>query len=411
MNEQRVIGIIANNPDQFFVANDLLTMTDFTDLHAAECWKAMCELHKRDMPTAFIYLAKQVSEHAAEWLGVIKEQVYGANVEPYCKSLLDEKREALFKHAIAIAGNQDSPAQFLEDAIEQYRDVTTNTSQTFKELISATADHIEEISEGGNGIKTGIRCIDAQMGGLQNARVMIVAARTGVGKTALANQIALHIAKHEIGVGVMSLEMGAAELGMRAISHTCQADIGGLYRADDMALGKMSAGMVKEQLANWNMHFNTEQYRLNEVISQIRVWVKKDKVKLAIVDHIGLVEVPEAKNANERLGMVTRSMKKLAKELDIPIILVSQLNRSNDKENRPPRLSDLRDSGSIEQDADIVLLMHRVVEADRVNGKPVYMRHDFIMAKNRQGGTGTLDAVIRFNGQMQTFVEEISHAY
>lgn len=408
MNQERIIGLILNNPDQFFVARDLVSFEDFTDIHAAECWKAMTNLASRDMPTAFIYVRQQLSEYTSEWADSAKDRVYGVDVEPYCKSLLDENREAKFNYAISQAPYQDDSATYLDQAIEEYRKVKTNESRTFKELITETVDHIEEISTGGNGIKTGLNGIDRQMGGLQDARVMVVAARTGQGKTALTLQFALHMARNSNHVGICSLEMGTAELGMRAISHVCKANISGLYQADDMALGMMSDGMKKHNLVDWGVFTNTEQYRLNEIVNQIRVWVKKDNVKVAIVDHIGLVEVPEAKSANERLGIVTRAIKKLAKELDIPIILVSQLNRGNDKENREPKISDLRDSGSIEQDADIILLMHKVEVETIINGDKAmdYSHHKFIMGKNRQGATGMIAERFQFNGQLQTFIEQ-----
>jgi len=412
-NQEKIIGTICNHPEQFFVARDLVSFDDFTDIHAAECWKVMSDLAERNMPTAFVYVVQQVSDISAEWADVAKDRSFGEDVEPYCKALLDNNRELAFKSAIAQAANQDDPASYLESAIEEYRRVKANDSRTFKELINETVSYIEEVSEGGSGIKTGFKHIDRQTGGLQNQRVMVVAARTGVGKTALTMQMALHIAKNGDSVGICSLEMGAAELGMRSIAHSCKADISGLYKADDRALGMMSQGMRTDNISAWGVFTNTEQYRLNEIINQIRVWVKKDGINIAIVDHIGLVEVPEAKSANERLGMVTRAMKKLAKELDIPIILVSQLNRSNDKENREPKISDLRDSGSIEQDADIILLMHKVEAEMMVNGQLVldYSHHKFIMGKNRQGPIGPIASKFTFNGQLQTFYEEQDYSY
>lgn len=411
MNEQRVIGIIANNPEQFVIAKDLLNEYDFNEKPAQSCWRVMESLHAKGIPTAAIYLIKELDEYSAEWLDTVRDQVFGHDVLPFCKSMLQEKRKADLMLAIAEAPYTENPAEFLESAINRFRDVNAGKSQTFRELITKTVDRIEEISEGGSGIMTGFNCIDRQTGGLQNKRVMVVAARTGVGKTALTNQIALSMAKNGASVGVCSLEMGDDELGFRSISHATQASLGGLYRADDYALTEMSQGMAITKLVDWPLHFNVDEYRLSEISNQIRLWVKRDGVKVVVVDHIGLVEVPAATSANERLGMVTRQMKKLSKDLDIPIILVSQLNRGNEKENRKPRLSDLRDSGSIEQDADLVLLMHKVEEVDSANGSVKYVGHDFIMAKNRQGPTGKLAAKITFNGTVQTFIEEEINAY
>jgi replicative DNA helicase len=406
MNEQRVIGIIANNPDQFVIARDLLNEYDFTERQAQACWRVMEQLHDKGIPTATVYLIKEMDEYSAEWLDTVREQVFGGDVLPFCKAMLADKRRGELMQAISEAPYEDNPAEFLESAINRYRDVNAGKSQTFRELITKTVDRIEAISEGGSGIMTGFKCIDRQTGGLQTKRTMVIAARTGVGKTALTNQIALSMARNGTSVGVCSLEMGDDELGFRAIAHATKASLGGLYRAEDYALEDMSKGMAVTKLADWPLHFNVDEYRLSDISNQIRLWVKRDGVQVVVVDHIGLVEVPAATSANERLGMVTRQMKKLSKDLDIPIILVSQLNRGNEKENRRPRLSDLRDSGSIEQDADMVLLMHKLVDE---NG--AYVAHDFNMAKNRQGPTGPLDARITFNGTTQTFSEELRDGY
>jgi replicative DNA helicase len=401
MNEQRVIGIIANNPDQFVLASEIVNEFDFTEPQAKACWQAMETLHSKQIPTAAVYLIKQLDEYNAEWLDVIREQVFGNDVAPFCHEMLADKRRSELMQAIAQAAYEDQPADFLEDAIYKFRDVHAGKSQTFKELITKSVDYIEQVSEGGSGIMTGLNCIDRQTGGLQSKRVLVVAARPGVGKTALTNQIALHIAKNGTGVGVCSLEMGDAELGIRSIAHTCKASVGGLYRAEDYALEQMSKGMAITNLSEWPIHFNTDEYRLNEISNQIRLWVRRDGVKVIVLDHIGLVEVKGAQTANERIGMVTRQMKKLAKDLDVPIILVSQLNRGNAKENRRPKISDLRDSGSIEQDADMVLLLHELRDE---NGS--YVAHEFDLPKNRQGPTGQLKERITFDGITQTFKEE-----
>lgn len=406
MNEQRVIGIIANNPDQFIIASDLITEYDFTDQHARACWKVMQNLHAKGVPTAGVYLIKELGEYDAQWLDTVREQVYGHDVLPFCKAMQVDKRKHDLMQAIANAPHEDDPAQYLETAINRYRDVNAGKSQTFKELITKTVDFIEQVSEGGQGILTGLQCIDKITGGLQSKRTMVIAARTGVGKTALTNQIVLYVAKNQIPVGVCSLEMGDAELGIRSIAHTCQTSIGGLYRAEDYALDSMSKGMKIHNIAEWPIHFNTDEYRLNELSNQIRLWALRDGVKLVVVDHIGLVEVQGAQSPNERLGMVTRQMKKLSKDLDIAIILVSQLNRGSAKEHRKPQLSDLRDSGSIEQDADIVLLMHKVEDEN-----DHYLHHDFAIPKNRQGPTGPLDAIISFNGITQTFTEKLGYSH
>lgn len=396
-----VIGCIANYPDQYYIARDLITADDFIDDACRTIWNAMGKVRHKHLPITRNTISKEIGENYAEIFDLFANQVYSRTVEPFCNGLINDNKHEHLKRAIATALEQDEPAKYLQDAIDKFNSVGTNQSLSFQQLISHTVAFIENVSDGETGIQTGLKCIDQRIGGLQKDRIFVIAARTRVGKTALSMQIALHVAASGTGVGICSLEMGAHELGIRSLAHACKSNISGLYRADNVALDLMSQVMSATKLADWPMYFNTEQYMLNEIINQIRVWKKKDNIQLAVVDHIGLVEVKEAKSANERLGLVTRAMKKLSKELHIPIILVSQLNRSNDKENRKPRLSDLRDSGSIEQDADIVLLMHK--QTDNLG---VYLRHELALPKNRQGATEAInDTDIRFVGETQTFIE------
>jgi replicative DNA helicase len=197
--------------------------------------------------------------------------------------------------------------------------------------------------------------------------------------------------------------MGEHELGVRAMSNVTGANLSELFRAEEQALGVASQGMGAHNMASWPLHFNTEQYRLSEIINQVRIWHKRDGVQMAIVDHVALVEVPGTRTEYERISVVTRSLKKLSKELNIPVIAVSQLNRNPTNEKRYPTLADLRGSGSIEQDADICIFIHRIED-------DIADIYELGLLKNRQGPAGWIKGAINFVGAQQRFVE-IEHRY
>lgn len=401
----RVVSICARCPDQFQVAKGLIGRSDFVDPYCREVWESIERVAESDPDygVGFVLLdLMRENQEIAQWLKDNLETTHAtSSVETFVAAMIDDVKQHNLKLAIHESLQaQDVDVEQLEKALDEFRSTKQDKSVTFKSALSETMDYLDKASEGETGLLTGIGCIDRQTGGLQEGRILVIAARTGSGKTAITNQICMNVASRKIPVGICSLEMSASELTLRSIAYSCNASLSGLFKADHEALAKMSQGMRAKDIANWPIHFNTDEYRLDKLVNQITVWARRDNIKLAVVDHIGLVEAPDTRSANERISEVTRAMKKLSKRLSIPIILVSQLNRANDKENRAPRLSDLRDSGSIEQDADMVILLHKVMDADGH-----YVKHEIDIAKNRQGPVGRVAELVTFNGVTQTFIE------
>jgi replicative DNA helicase len=320
------------------------------------------------------------------------------HVDAYCRELKSARRLSDFRVALNQAGDADDPADFVDRALTEFRSTGESQHMDFRELLTHTVDYLQTVSDGATGIPTGIPCLDGAIGGLQNGRLVVVAARPSVGKTALTLQISLNAAKNGHPVGICSLEMSAHELGIRALAQSYRINISGLFVADEEATGRAMVGMASNPMTDWPVKFNVDQYSMDDVVNQIRLWHKRDAIELAVVDHIGLIEYRSAKTPNERISHITRTLKKLAKELDIPIIAVSQLNRGNEKDRRWPVLSDLRDSGSIEQDADVCVFIHRG-DQDGVN------HYALGALKNRQGPAGWINKKIDFMGEYQIFIE------
>jgi replicative DNA helicase len=201
----------------------------------------------------------------------------------------------------------------------------------------------------------------------------------------------------------MSLEMPYHEIGTRAFAHLCEVNGTAFALADPGVTQR-----VRSQLAHLDINLpiwcDDQTYSLGGIVSRITEWRRKYGIHFAVVDHIGLVETRGYNSRNEELGAVTRELKKLTKRLGIPVVAVSQLNRDVERHKRLPMLADLRDSGNIEQDADVVLMLH-AAESDELRQEvPVELG----LLKNRGGKKGWLKERFLFDSAQQHFREQIS---
>ena len=246
-----------------------------------------------------------------------------------------------------------------------------------------------------SGISTGLVDLDRQMGGLQRSDLIVLAGRPSMGKTALAINIAEHVALNEgLPVAVFSMEMGAAQLAVRVVGSIGRIDQSHLRtgKLTDDEWPRLSEAI--ERLRNVSLHIdesaglNSAQLRANAR----RLARKCGKLGLIVVDYLQLMSGTDSDGENRatELGEISRGLKTLAKELQCPVIALSQLNRS--VESRPdkrPMMSDLRESGAIEQDADIIMFIYRdeyyTKEASKDPGVA-----EIIIAKQRNGPTGTV---------------------
>ncbi|MBR5950474.1 MAG: replicative DNA helicase [Actinomycetaceae bacterium] len=251
------------------------------------------------------------------------------------------------------------------------------------------------------GVPTGFRDLDAKLNGLREGQMIIVAARPGAGKSTLAMDIARTAAiKHDMATVYFSLEMNRNELAMRLLS-----------AETDIFLDKMIIGRIEDR--DWEKIATTlERISVNPLIiddspnittSEMRAKCRRLKqqhdIKLVIIDYLQLLSSSGKRSAESRQQEVSeqsRAIKLLAKELGVPIITVAQLNRnSENREGKRPQVSDLRESGSLEQDADVILLIHRQdlyrPEEERDGSAEV------IIGKQRSGPTGTVELLFRGN--------------
>jgi replicative DNA helicase len=272
-------------------------------------------------------------------------------------------------------------------------------------VISAAVDEIEHIQQRESalaGLATGFRDIDELLSGLQAGNFIIIAARPGAGKSALAVNIARNVAVTERKpVALFSLEMSRWELGMRLLCGEAAVPMSKV-RAGKIAAGDFSAfADAADTLHDAPMYIvDSGDVTILDIRAKARRLRSREGLSLIVVDYLQLMS-PHRRvdNRQQEIAEISRSLKLLAKELDIPVVALSQLNRDPERrEGAKPQLSNLRESGALEQDADVVMFIHREKDED---GHWVKGEAELLVAKHRNGPTGTIklafsDELIRF---------------
>lgn len=284
---------------------------------------------------------------------------------------------------------------------------TTGGYKTFSQVLREGLKSIETAMDrrfnGIIGCPTGLAALDDMTGGWHGPKLIILAGRPSLGKTALAMQGARAAAAAGKPVGIMSLEMGADELAIRAMAAEYRLNGSALAFGDEQSIADLQVHAQRRNIKDLPIFVDEDTFSVGGIIARLTEWHRKHGIKLAIIDHLQLIDthLGGGRSRNDALGEVTRALKLTAKRLDMPIILLSQLTRANEKENRQPRLSDLRDSGNIEQDADIVLAMHGQLDAPDEGRREVSLG----FLKHRGGRVGWLPRAMHFNGPHQVFEE------
>jgi replicative DNA helicase len=306
----------------------------------------------------------------------------GANVQEF----LESSQQEIF--AAAQGGTTDTLRLIHEPLVKAI------------ETIDATQARVRAGESTLTGVPTGIQALDQKLLGLQRGALIVLAARPSVGKTAFALNIGTYAAtKAQKRVAIFSLEMPAEQLAMRILAAEAKLDF-----------WRMTQGLLQQ--SDWDRimqhgdRIGGSRIWLDDnfVLSPVELRAKCRKIKreggldLVIVDYLQLMNVSGAQSREQEIAIISRSLKSLAKELDVPILALSQLNRGVEKrKGEPPMLSDLRESGAIEQDADVVMFLHRPGdEKDQEGGqaqKADVQEIELHIAKQRQGPTGVVELV------------------
>jgi len=273
---------------------------------------------------------------------------------------------------------------------------------TMEDLSIINFERYLKIREGGEtGLKTGFKDLDKMLMGIRDSIIIYLAARPSVGKTALALNIAKNMALNGHAVGFISLEMSSQQLFDRLLASYCQINLksirSGLRSKNDfeVVVDKIDG------LRNLPIIIYDQPVHISKLRAIVSSMIEKYNIECLFIDYLQLFDVPRLSTREQEVAYISRTLKGVAKELSLPLIVLSQLSRSVEKrENKRPVLSDLRESGSLEQDADVVMFLYRNKRNE--DGIDVI---EVLIEKYRDGPTGAINLV--FNRNVQTFFDYI----
>lgn len=415
--EKAVLGAVFLDPEAIIDASDVLQPDDFYEHANRIVFQAMLNISDREEVIDPVTLQDELKKNnQVDDIGGIAYVTElsmatptAAHVTYYAKIV---KRKAILRNLIstsqriiqnAIEGSDDV-TDILDDAESQIMGVSQdNASGGFKsihDVLNTAMEEINSIPDDGNmvtGLPSGFSELDKMTTGFHDDELIILAARPGVGKTAFALNVAQFVGlKTDKTVAMFSLEMGAEQLVQRMLASE------GLIDSQHLRTGQLTDEEWRKLVVAAGSLDNTSIYiddtpgiKMSEIRAKARRLAKeKENLGLIVIDYLQLIEGPRSESRQQEVSAISRQLKKLAKELHIPVIALSQLSRSvEQRQDKRPVLSDIRESGSIEQDADIVAFLYRddyyrderEVEAEEDNGEV-----EVIIEKNRSGTRGTV---------------------
>jgi len=414
-----VLGSLLIDPEAIGLVADRLRPEDFYRDGHRQIYAAALALYQRNEPADFLLICDELERRnqledvggASYITSLINHVPTSGNVEYYTAGVIEQSDLRQAVHAcgqiVAKIYDGESSGAVLADAQQRFFSIAQRTQRgrgfvPTVDIMPETMSRLEVAHKHRGiitGVPTGFTDLDRMTGGLQCSDLIILAARPGVGKTSLALTLAQNAAlKHERGVAIFSLEMSQEQLGLRMLSSLAQID-----------QSRLRTGWVEED--EW-----PRVVWASDKISDARIWIDdtagistmdmrtrarqlcaEHEVDLIIVDYLQLMQAStssKSENRVQEVSEITRALKALARELKVPIVALAQLSRAvESRQNKTPQLSDLRESGSIEQDADIVLFISRT--------EPGYA--SLIVAKHRNGPIGEIN--LRFEASQTRFAD------
>lgn len=426
--EQAVLGAILLDSDVFISVLEYVSADDFYSRANQLIFEAMEELNRDDEAIDALTVQQKLNNmHMLENVGgyeyifqLANDTPTAANAEYYAriveeKSLLRKLIQASNKIARESFEQEESVSVILDEAEKSILNVAENRNRNgfihIRDVVFESMQNLDDLSKNGQdvtGIPTGYPDLDAMTAGLQPEELIILAARPAVGKTAFALNIAQNVATKQEGVvAVFSLEMGAGSLVNRMICAEGSINAGHL-RTGQLTEDEWSDLIVASgALSEADIYIDdTPGIRVTEIRSKSRRLLKeRGRLDLIVIDYLQLIEGSGKRNENrqQEVSDISRQLKKIAKELHVPVIALSQLSRGvEQRQDKRPVLSDIRESGSIEQDADIVAFLYRddyyergEGEEEDGGGEPRLEDNivEVIIEKNRSGARGTVKLI------------------
>lgn len=423
--ERVVLAALMVRPETIFELRAKLVTEDFFTLENRLIWEAIGRQHEARKPHDYVAIVgalrdsgslSKIGSDDAEGAQRLSDIVnnYGisvSNVEYFARrmrEMADRRRLLEFAYRVSdIAYNGDGDDLQGEIAVEATALLRRSESKSrkFQQVVAAAQDtaarNRQARAEGKSlGAMTGIPRFDKLVGGFSGPRLIVIAARPKCGKSAFLNTFGIHAASTGFPGYINTIELQDEELGMRGLASVSGENITRLHRGYQAEHDRAAAAI--NELGDLPLWIDDATRSLEGFCAQAAYHVHRHGVRWVAVDHIGLMRTNKRfANRNDQMGEISWTLKELAKSLGIPVIALSQLSRLCDKENRRPRPDDLRDSGNLEQDADMVVMLH-VPQSKRDDAQ----RQLFLgVPANRTGPSCWLKEEFVFDGPKQQIYE------
>ncbi len=410
--ENQLLGILISDSSKIKDLVGYLEPTDFFLLDNQILFEGMIKSYDKHGSTDSTFLLEELGllsdKKREDWLNyfstLLLEKGLATNIDSYV-GLIKEKRQSrdlkttLDESALRVSRGQESITELIGDVEARMQDITKQKGLKDFEKISVLTEEyllkLSEIEENGvtTGLKTGVDQLDILTGGLQPGQFVIVAARPSMGKTAFALHIARTVASKK-SVGFFSLEMPAEQLILRMISADSSLNSRKITGQSGEPLSqnaKVKLDVSKEKIKSLNMRIDdSPSLSISELVWKARKAKATDGLDLIIIDYLQLINSSSnnIESRQQALSEISRQLKSLARELEIPVIALSQLSRKvESRESKRPMMSDIRESGAIEQDADIIMFLYRDQYYKDIGNKNAANADDLevLVKKNRNG--------------------------
>ena len=412
--ERSVLGAILLDSDVFFRVSEYIGAEDFYKKEHKEIFTAMTDLYRKDIAIDMLTVAEELSKRKSledcggrSYIAELSAEVpTTANAKQYAM-IIQEKSvyRQLIKAGSSIVENSLSEkfdgVKVLDDAEQSIFEIAKRKqSKDYSKIQNILGRNIEMIEtaqkNGGKlpGLSTGFADLDKKTAGLQKSDFIVLAARPSMGKTAFALNIAEHAALREHKrVAFFSVEMSEDSLGFRMLSTQSRVELSKLRKGELSPEDWESVNLAVERFEEADLLVDESPgISVMEIRNKCRRMNADRPIDLIIIDYLQILSSgSRIDNRVNEVSLMTRQLKQLAREMECPVVVLSQLSRGSVQRegDKRPMLSDLRDSGSIEQDADVVIFLHREDYFKKPEAEPTNIC-EVIIAKQRQGETGTV---------------------
>lgn len=416
--ERSVLGSAMLNKDALFDVIEIVSPEDFYNKANQEIFSAMRDMYNAGKACDIVTVTEEMKKRGtlaasggSAYISALTSEIPStANAAEYARIIAEDAAlrrliqasEEIRENCYNRKDNNDKEitSETIMDEAEKriFAIAESGQKRDYTSVKDVMFDDVDIISKrsmqsgGLTGVTSGFRDLDNKLGGFQKSDLIIVAARPGMGKTAFALNIALNAAeKGEANVLIFSMEMSKEQLGQRLISMKANVDMEDISKGNVQGDSWREIIMASETIGQCNINIDdTPNPTLYEIRNKCRRMKADQGLDLIVVDYLQLM-IGKSENVVQEVSQLTRSFKLLAREMDCPVLLLSQLSRTPDQRvnNHRPVLSDLRDSGSIEQDADIVLFLYRDDYYNKESEKPGVCEVN--VAKHRNGPPGEVD--------------------